>query len=786
MRAPALALLVLLGGCDASSLDAGFVVELTLKADSSISDDQLLSLHSLEIDVSGVETASQSYAKVGLFLHNRQERVVYYPAATSGGLHFVATATDDGDAIVGTGAADVLLHAGATSAAQLVLFSPEFSTVDMSGLDLAGESADLAGADLAGVDLAQPRPDLLGVDLAGVDLSSPPIDLAGIDLMGSDLLALQDSDHDTISDLDEGGFEVPPRDTDHDGVPDYLDLDSDNDCVPDAREAGDSDVLTPPVDTDGDGVADFRDRDSDNDGLPDHLEDTNCNGALDACESDRLVGDTDGDGMGDLLEYEDCNSKPAAEQTAESCFCDATNAAVSPLTRGDIIFASPLSAAPGPGSEIAPLSTNTSQVDVLFVVDTTGSMRANNSSLVNGFASIVNRVKSGVTNPAFGVLEFTDFDSADTFVTRYDHRLQTVSTVAGVQSVQNALTALSIYNGGDTPEAGWEALYTAAGGGAHIVIPAASTLYEGWDSLINLAATPPTTPTAGETQGTLGGAGFRAKSLPIVIPITDAEWHDAPGSLVSGDPESGLNMYDTTTYPGLAGVPSRRMAVTQLQALGARAIGIDTIDVAQTGSPQARLAALAKETNAAVAPGDFGPVGTRPGSCAITDCCTGANGAGVAPTLGVCPLGMGADVSTDASAVADVAGSTIMVLVNAIKYNVHAVAVDVDASAVDSFLGGVVPNLSGAGGCLTVAPTQDNFTGVKATPGPDGTPDTFVGLAATNRLCFNVGPKTNTVVGPGTLPQIFRVRLYLEGRAGVNQVMLGTKDALFVVPAQSI
>src|SRR5262245_3996175 len=36
-----------------------------------------------------------------------------------------------------------------------------------------------------------------------------------------------DSDGDGISDQDEGAFENPPRDTDQDGTPDYLDHDSD-------------------------------------------------------------------------------------------------------------------------------------------------------------------------------------------------------------------------------------------------------------------------------------------------------------------------------------------------------------------------------------------------------------------------------------------------------------------------------------------------------------------------------------------------------------------------------
>ncbi len=81
---------------------------------------------------------------------------------------------------------------------------------------------------------------------------------------------------------------VTPVDTDGDGLVDRLDLDSDNDTIPDAVEARptagyvssthadnaansgvNDDGLYMPVDTDGDGTADFRDADSDDDGTSD-------------------------------------------------------------------------------------------------------------------------------------------------------------------------------------------------------------------------------------------------------------------------------------------------------------------------------------------------------------------------------------------------------------------------------------------------------------------------------------------------------------------------------------
>ncbi|MFN7700102.1 MAG: hypothetical protein ACK5U8_19555, partial [Deltaproteobacteria bacterium] len=77
--------------------------------------------------------------------------------------------------------------------------------------------------------------------------------------------ATDDSDGDTIGDVDEG--RAGSVDTDADGMPDDLDPDADGDGVSDALEAGDAMITTPPVDTDSDGTPDFRDLDADGNGV---------------------------------------------------------------------------------------------------------------------------------------------------------------------------------------------------------------------------------------------------------------------------------------------------------------------------------------------------------------------------------------------------------------------------------------------------------------------------------------------------------------------------------------
>ncbi|HEA21777.1 MAG TPA: gliding motility-associated C-terminal domain-containing protein [Pricia antarctica] len=134
---------------------------------------------------------------------------------------------------------------------------------------------------------------------------------------------------DNIEDANEDGDNDPltsPTDTDGDGVPDHLDMDSDNDGIPDNVEAqlteayitpNDDDAETYaannglnsaypeehlPVNSDGDDLPDYIDLDSDNDMVPDSNEgnDFDFNGEPDQT----LTGvDTDGDGLDDGYEH---------------------------------------------------------------------------------------------------------------------------------------------------------------------------------------------------------------------------------------------------------------------------------------------------------------------------------------------------------------------------------------------------------------------------------------------------------------------------------------------------
>ncbi len=143
-----------------------------------------------------------------------------------------------------------------------------------------------------------------------------------------------DSDRDGISDAAESGLplaaslshgsakstglfaEQGALDSDGDGVPDYLDLDSDNDGISDVAESGgldidgdgllddDGTVTSIPLDTDADGVPDFRDVDSDGDGVLDIAH--TAYAALDTDGDGRIddARDRDGDGIPDVADTE--------------------------------------------------------------------------------------------------------------------------------------------------------------------------------------------------------------------------------------------------------------------------------------------------------------------------------------------------------------------------------------------------------------------------------------------------------------------------------------------------
>lgn len=179
----------------------------------------------------------------------------------------------------------------------------------MAENDLNGDGmADMLASSL----LAMPDSDGDGV-LDYIDMDSDNDGLtdareAGLDDTNNDgfVDSFVDDDGDGLTDTfdpDFGRSPLSPANTDGDGLPDYLDSDSDGDGVPDGVEANDRDM---------NGIADW---DINNNGLVDAEEggfDTNDNGLIDifdpwAGAAPVSAQDTDSDGLPDYMDVDDDN-----------------------------------------------------------------------------------------------------------------------------------------------------------------------------------------------------------------------------------------------------------------------------------------------------------------------------------------------------------------------------------------------------------------------------------------------------------------------------------------------
>ncbi len=642
---------------------------------------------------------------------------------------------------------------------------PDFQDDDSDG-DGIGDNTEAGDADAgtAPVDSdSDGTPDFRDLDSDGNDRPDPVDGEGDTDGDGVRDFADVDDDGDLIPDLDELGPDpAAPVDSDGDGTPDFRDVDSDgdtvadrfetlvdydndgaanfrdpdsdDDCRPDQLEAGGN----PPLDSDGDGRFDFADRDADNDGLADRLEDTNCNGVRDGDESSPLAGDTDGDGTSDLVE--------------NAAGTNPNNPADNPQANGDFVFLVPYVMPPSPTSDTLDFSTAISQADVFFLMDTTGSMGGEIGNLQASLGTIIPALATQIPNVGIGVGDYRDFRNAPSggasdypYVLR--HRIMTVGTAGGRASVQGAVNALTASGGGDGPESGWQALHHIATGQGLTGVGGSNV------TAFNNATSPPTTPTAGESLGTIPGVGFRPGSLPIVIQITDEPSHGGVGSAYS-----------------FGGTTPRATALAELGNLGGRLIGVVSRDTLYVDANTDMLVGV-NTSGARVPPSAWGA--TRPAGCSAAQCCTLENGAGEAPDGGgLCSLRF--TIASDGSGLGTAVVDAVRAVANFVRIDVGALAADDPADAVDAvvaFVDRVQAN--------PAAP-------VPCTPGLvaiDGNGDlineTFDAVQPGSTACFDVIPKMNTTVMPTENPQMFKATITVRGD-GVT--VLDTRDVFFLVP----
>jgi len=429
------------------------------------------------------------------------------------------------------------------------------------------------------------------------------------------------------------------------------------------------------------------------------------------------------------------------------------------------------------GSQDKPLdfSTDIPALDVFFAMDTTGSMGGEIANLQSDLNStVIPNVLSSIPDTQFGAGAYMDFpispygslagdppDGCDGHSTTDNDQpfklLQEITSDA--VAVQSAVDAMSQANGSpigcgnDWAEAGIEALYQVATG-------------EGLSG-------PSPTFVAANSSG-VGGVGYRAGTMPVVVPISDAV------SYSNGD-TVGCNL-DTYAYAGSVAAVAHSMsqAKTALDQICGRVVGVSSM----TGSRDDCVEALAQQEDLATHTGARVPpsawdVGTRPGGCAANQCCTGQNGVGRAPDGdGMCPLvfivnssgsGLGEHIVTGINMLTRFALFDVTTEKDGETASIDGVSLPAPITSAD-----FIKSITSAGFTLPPPPP--------ALPDPVPNGPGFTGVTPGTVVQFDV-TAYNDIVPAGPEPQLFRatIRVLAGGCTDLDQ-----REVFILVPPAPI
>jgi predicted small lipoprotein YifL len=226
-------------------------------------------------------------------------------------------------------------------------------------------------------------------------------------------------------------------------------------------------------------------------------------------------------------------------------------------------------------------------VDIMFLLDATGSMRDAIDNVRDRLRTqVAPGVRAAIPDAAFGLAYLGEFPidpHGPPDVLPYELR---TPITADLLRLETALSRHPVWGNYDEPEAQVEALVQAATG-------------------VGLSPWIPASP--GCPGGGLGGACFRREAFPIMMLITDAPFHNGPSGVAP------VSTYRFTPAPH-----TYADAVAALRALGAMVIGLGAVDPLMM-SPMPHLRAIARDTGAVDETGaplvfDIGATGTRVGS----------------------------------------------------------------------------------------------------------------------------------------------------------------------------
>lgn len=266
----------------------------------------------------------------------------------------------------------------------------------------------------------------------------------------------------------------------------------------------------------------------------------------------------------------------------------------------------------------------TTMVDVFLLFDDTGSFAGNSPLVRAAFPTIISTLQAALPGVdfGFGVGRFEEYanfalESASGRPFILNQPIVASTTPGFSLSIQSALDRMAPGYGGDGPETDIEALYQLvtgigfdgnnnatisdsgpAGLGSTQFNPGASGDVPSFASFVPDPVNNVLTP-----DGNIGGGGFRAGALPVILTATDIGFAYQPKgeTFVTGTggvslPLSDLTSISRASTPYSAGAGFQE-TVTGLNALGALVIGLGT-NADPLIAPRQGLEALAKLTGA--------------------------------------------------------------------------------------------------------------------------------------------------------------------------------------------
>jgi len=280
----------------------------------------------------------------------------------------------------------------------------------------------------------------------------------------------------------------------------------------------------------------------------------------------------------------------------------------------DFFFILPFDDPDGEQTKPLTFSTEVKSMDVFVNMDTTFSMDGAVANLQAAMAdTIIPDIQSQVPDTQFGAGTYQDFPLRGYGISGADQPFRLMQAITSdILAVQDAVLDFGLGDGGDPPEAHFEALYQIATG-------------EGLDQPAPTSVPP--------NQEGIGGVAFREGALPVVVSITNQGSHGVtpnPGGCA-------LYMGDVAAV-----AHSRTEALEALGNICARTVQIAVADPPDndTVGCNARTDGIyLSEGTGSLIPPEAWTIGGRPAGCSDNECCTGPEGTGVAPNgEGMCPM----------------------------------------------------------------------------------------------------------------------------------------------------